>query len=495
MKLATSDMIPKIDEFAEQTLGLPTRTLMERAGEAVAHAVLSLSESDSPRVVIFAGKGNNGGDGYAAAVKLADRAQVTVYDVFSAGQRSDAGIFWRESALGMNIPVIPLTDISVALDGADIAVDAVFGTGFSGEYPTVVRSLAEEINSRGVRCVAVDVPIGVDADSGECTDFALRADVTVALSYPKVGTLSYPARDYCGEIVTDTLGIDTAAVESHFDFKNILTDDNIARTLLPRREKNSHKGSYGRLNMHVGCDAFRGAAHLALEAALRSGVGYVTFFGTDALCTELRMKMPEAVYKAGEIPTDASVTLVGSGSGCTRELAELVTSLAETDGAPMILDADAINAIATYSSAEMLKSSKRKIILTPHPLELSRLCGVGVSDIQSHRLSVARSFARDHGCVLILKGAATVITDGEMTFVNSSGSSALAKAGSGDVLAGLVSSLIAQNPSDPLGMSALGAYLHGRAGDSLSERLTDYGVAPSDLPLEVAHIIKELIGK
>ncbi|MBQ7387692.1 MAG: NAD(P)H-hydrate dehydratase, partial [Clostridia bacterium] len=430
------------------------------------------------------------GDGYSLAAPLADRMQVTVYDVFSAGQRSDAGKYWLECAKASGVSVLPLPD-ELSLSDFDIAVDAVFGTGFVGKYPERVIRLSESLGAVRMPKIAVDLPIGVNADTGAVEPFALSADVTVELSYVKVGLCSYPAREYCGEIILDTLGIEDTA--QAFEFKNFLMDDEEALAHLPKREKNTSKGSFGRAALRVGSDKYRGAAHLALEGALRGGAGYVTFVGEPSLASELRLKFPEAIYVLGTASVSPrDVLLIGSGCECTEALADEVINLIRLDGAPLVLDADAINALAKYASADVLLEKSRKIILTPHPLEFSRISGYLTEYINAHRIECAREFAKKYGVTLLLKGAATVITDGEVTYINSTGSSALAKAGSGDVLAGLLASLLAQSPDDTLGMSALAAYLHGRAGDELEKELSAYAVTPSDIPKRVGEIIRRI---
>ena len=220
------------------------------------------------------------------------------------------------------------------------------------------------------------------------------------------------------------------------------------------------------------------------------------------------MKDPEAIYLRENIEQgldDDGVTrildlsaayssiIVGSGSSPSPSLYRLVEAFLTTEGAPIVLDADAINSIAAYGdgSADVLKGAKRPVILTPHPLEFARLAGKSVTEVQSNRLTLARKFAYDHGCTVLLKGAATVVTDGNITYLNSTGSSALAKAGSGDVLAGLLASILAQG-APPLAATALAAYLHGAAGDGLSESYSQYGVTPSDLPREIARVMASL---
>ena len=503
-------MIAEIDKYALDALGIPTRTLMERAGKAVANAVRD-AVPPGARVAVFAGKGNNGGDGYAAALFLSDDYSVTVYDVFSAGQRSDEGRYFLDAytaAVGKPVPLTLDGEQLENINSSDCIVDAVFGTGFFGEMPEIARKLAFNFASlSNAKKVAVDVPLGLDSALGRVLrDAAYRADITVALGFIKTGLVSYPAKEYVGKLVYDNIGLHNEGILSHFDFNSYLIDKKLARDLLPERPDNSNKGSFGKLLVITGSESFRGAAYLSLEAALRSGVGYVTYAGDAALCDALLPKLPEAIYKPVSLADDpsaiptllelsrrADTILLGSGSSKTDRLLKLTEGLISTFGAPLVLDADAINVIShdPERAKALIRNSLRQVILTPHPLELSRLSGLSVDFIQNNRIEVAMQFARQNKCILVLKGAATLVTDGKELFINSSGSSALAKAGSGDVLAGHLSALVASG-IDPLRASALAVYLHGAAADSLSAELSDFGVIPSDLPKEIARQINKL---
>ena len=511
MLLVHPSLISRIDKYASDSLGIFTHTLMGRAGRAVENAVRECSELGA-RVSIFAGKGNNGGDGYAAALYLLEDYDVTVYDVFSAGQRSDEGKSFLAEYAASGGRIEPLTfDENQVLDIAKsaVVVDAVFGTGFCGALPEIALKLAKLIGSLdGVCRIAVDVPLGVDAALG-AVDFEVvyRADATVVLGFVKTGLVSYPAKEYVGKLIYDNLGLQKDEILRNFTVDSYCIDQEIARELLPQRAENSNKGSFGKLLMLTGSSRYPGAAHLSLEAALRSGVGYVTFMGEKELTDTLLPKLPEAIYRTFS-PTNASfdelaelitlssshsAILVGSGSSRSEGLFRLLECLLETNGAPLILDADAINVLSEHpdTAKRLISHSPRKVVLTPHPLELSRVSGIPTDIIQQNRLAVAKDFAREHSCILVLKGAGTVVTDGEVTYVNSSGSSALAKAGSGDVLAGHLAALVASG-IDPLSASALAVYLHGRAADALSEELSDFGVIPSDLPREIARQISKI---
>ena len=506
MQLATSDMIGKIDEYSQNQLGISIKKLMEKSGEAVADSVISRVPFGGS-VAILAGKGNNGGDGYAAAVKLMDKYSVTVYDVFSSGQKSAEGKYFLNLYLergGSIVDFEPTEEILSAIKNSDCIVDAIFGTGFHGDMPEKLRPLAIAIReSVGAQKIAVDVPLGINADNGTIGEFAISVGATVELSYIKPGIVSYPARSYVGDIVYADLGLPKEKINAAFSFKYHAIDDAWIRDNLPKRSQNSHKGTFGKLLAIIGSKKYRGAAHLALEAALRGGVGLVTFVGESELASELSMKFPEAIYKTTpaiedmgeediakivELSRSHSATLIGSGSDNTSGLLSLTLALLASEGGPLVIDADAVNALSTIGEdgVRAIKNSKRRVILTPHPLEFSRLTRMEVALVQLHRIEAAEKFSKENGCTVVLKGAGTVIGNGEDVYINLTGSSALAKAGSGDVLAGLIAALVAQGSTTDEKAAALGVYYHAVAGDSLSKEFSSYGVTPSDLPKEIA---------
>lgn len=509
MKLAVSSKISEIDSYCEKELGISVKELMKKSGDAVAHAVRKKAPKDKT-VIILAGKGNNGGDGYAAACALFDEYTVKIYDIFGKGQKSDAGTFFLEKFKSLGGEIInysPDEAFREEINNAGCIVDAVFGTGFVGEMPEELRFLAISIREAvSAYKIAVDVPLGINPDNGSVSDFAITVSATVALSFIKPGIISYPAKAYVGEIIFADLGIPEREIDEKFDFRYHMIDSKWVGESLPVREENSNKGTFGKLLMIVGSYKYRGAAHLAAEAALRSGVGLVRFMGCKELISELSQKFPEIIYCEKNIDntiTDDDIkeivemsgshgaTLVGSGSDNTDGLYRLVTALLSSEGTPIILDADAINALATAGSDGILalKKAKRTVILTPHPLEFSRLSLSDVASVQLHRLEAAEKFAGENKLILVLKGAGTIITDGKDVYINVSGSSSLAKAGSGDVLAGVISSFVAQGKCEPIIASSLSVYFHAVAGQRLAGEFSVYGVTPSDLPKEIARAI------
>ena len=394
-----------------------------------------------------------------------------------------------------------LTD--TLLSEADLLVDAIFGTGYNGALSDELQNIADLVNSSGKPVVSVDIPLGIDGDSAELVGTPVRADITVALTLSKPAHLSYPAREYMGRITVCDLGLYKDVISDNFRFSYFGTDEVFVKQNIPRRQRTANKGSFGKTLHITGSDKYKGAAHLALEASLRSGVGIVGYLG--AVSCELRGKFPEAIYERVDEECDTasqildisgkySSVLVGSGSGVSEELYRTVMTLLEHEGGTLILDADAINSISAYGDISDLSRAKRQLILTPHPLELSRLSGLEVGYINSHRIRCTQQIAEKYRITLLLKGAGTVISNGSITYINTTGSTALSKGGSGDVLSGLIASLAAQG-TDPTVAAALGAYLHGRAADALSDILSELGVTPSDLPVEIARQINLILSQ
>ena len=505
MRLALSHKIREIDIYSSEVLGIPLIDLMDRSGGAV-ERVLRDHVAKGSRVVILAGSGNNGGDGYALATRILDDYDCTVYDIFSCGQKTNEGRYFRDEYLLRrgNLKQFEFSDSEFSeITNADCIVDAVFGTGFVGDMPEKLDLLIAAVNSstRAYK-IAIDVPLGVNADNGSISRaYACSVNVTVALSFIKPGLVSYPARSFVGRIVYDDIGLPIDKIIKAFEFNFNLVDNKLASSLLPKRPLDSNKGTFGKLLMLTGSEKYRGAAYLSLEAALRGGVGLVTYTGVSSLVGELSARFPEAIYEPREkdepsqdeidkiiaLSARHTAVLVGSGSSVTEGLFSCVCRLLNTEGAPIILDADAINAMSDRrdEALEILKNSKRRVILTPHPLEFARLFGTDVASVQSQRIEKAVSFAKEYNCILVLKGAGTIVTDGVSVYINSTGSSALSKAGSGDVLAGLIASVTASG-LDPIYAAAISVYFHGLAADVLKDELSVFGVTPSDLPREIA---------
>ena len=504
MQLIHPSDVPALDKRAEVEYGLPPRLLMERAGLAVARAVAKHARGVGC-AVIFCGGGNNGGDGYAAALALGEMGyRPLCVDVLGKGQRTEEGKYFLEEYKKRYGAVAALEDGAAECHAdAVAAVDAVFGTGFSGELPPACRLLAETLGKSSVPVVAVDVPLGCDAETGEIMEEGYTAAATVCLSFYKRGLLSYPARERLGEITLDELGI-PRELGAFFGEDTALIDASLAKELLPPRGKNTHKGSFGHALAFVGSRRYRGAAHLASEACFRMGAGLLTVASEEEVLSSLLRRLPEAIleplsYKEGNALTLAvkaaevgkTAVLAGSGLGKSPALRATVSDLVAEGGCPLVLDADALNLLSEGDAAAVLSRAGRRVILTPHPMEFARLLGISVGEVQARRLPLAELFARETGAIVVLKGAGTVVTDGRKTYINSTGSPALAKGGSGDVLAGAILGLLSGGMA-PLEAAALAVYLHGRAGDTLEEEYSDRGVLPSSLGRQMAREISRI---
>ena len=273
-----------------------------------------------------------------------------------------------------------------------------------------------------------------------------------------------------------------------------------AISALPERKSDSNKGSFGRALIISGSEKYIGAAQLSLEAALRGGAGYVGYLNEAGLCEVMLMKYPETIYHKVSLSDTAGVlevakgytsVLVGPGLGCSEEVARLVEALITSEGGVLIIDADGLNSISKYSSCNVFSARRREIIITPHPLELSRLSGIEVADINSERVKIVAELSERWGVTLLLKGEGTVVSDGKRVYVNTSGNPALAKAGSGDVLSGLIASLSAFMQDKTLS-AILSAFIHGLAAERESSTLSTFGVLPSELPRRIAEVLCRL---
>ena len=516
MYLTVPSCISKIDAYAARELRIPVIRLMGNAGRALADAIAARLPAGA-RIVVLAGPGNNGGDGYAAALTLSERGYATeVLEVLSLSHKSAATLYYAAlyaRSGGRSTPLSELSDgeLDARLSGADAIVDAIFGTGARLTLSEEIASLLRRLPAlpKSILRVAADLPTGVDGDSGRVGEVCFTADLTVSFTVGKRGMYAYPARAHCGEIVISNIGLDTKLLETVFPSTDRLLDAPLASTLLPRRDRNTHKGSYGRLLMLAGSRAYRGAALLASEAALHAGVGLATLASHEAV-TELAVsRLPELIvmqtqeldrldrehtkllYEAAE---KASCILIGPGSGVSNSLCCLIWELMSRPGAPLVIDADGLNSLAMHQSESLsrLGSSKRTVILTPHPLELARLMALSVGEIQADRIGSALRFAKESRATVVLKGAGTLIASGDGALsINPSGSPALSKAGSGDVLAGTVAAFLAQGiPAHDA--ASLAVYLHGSAGDRLALEFSEYGVLASQLPAMIARELRAL---
>jgi NAD(P)H-hydrate epimerase len=483
MYVATAEQMRQADRLAIQKYGIPAPTLMENAGRG-AFEILQKKFPDlrDKKVFIIAGKGNNGGDGRVLGRLLNGVAKEV--------QVADVGA-WQTGSL----------------QEYDIVVDAIFGTGLSRPVEGPAKEAIEAINRAGKWVMALDIPSGLSADTGKPLGAAVRADLTGTMGLPKLGPILPEAADYVGDLEIIDIGIPKEVYEG-MSLKVHWIAEREIRPLFTPRKKDSHKGSYGHLLLIGGSATKPGAILMAGRAALRTGAGLVTVALPDKAFRKFPKNFLELMYEP--LPSTPSGTLsrkglkklmkifegksavaAGPGMGVNGDTKAIVTNLLKGSGMSLVLDADALNCVAAIGPG--LLNKRPNVIVTPHPGEMARLMGKKTLEIQANRIEVARTFAVNHGVHLVLKGFRTVIANPEgEVFINSTGNPGMATAGMGDVLTGIIGSLIAQGMELEKAVIA-GVYLHGRAGDRVAERLGDRGLLASDVIEEIPTTIKELL--
>jgi len=503
MKIVSAAEMRAIDRATCERFGVPSLTLMENAGSAVARFLLS-DYSQAERIAIICGKGNNGGDGFVVARKLADAGRTVRVLLLCAPEelRGDAAAMLRQLAVRPLVVTEPARlDSSGATEmfTADLLVDAVLGTGFRPPVSPLYAAVIGKMKESAAPIVAVDVPSGADADamqsqSGTGIRDIARADAVVTFTAPR------PAHVFAGlssgPTVIAPIGSPAEAIASTLGL-HLSTPADFVQLLAPRA-RDANKGSYGHVLVIGGSLGKAGAAAMAGFSALRAGAGLSTVatpksvLGTVAGFHPEVMTEPLAETEAGTISPrslesglDLLVerkTVVAIGPGISRhpETGEFVRAAVTQYSTPMVLDADALNAFE--HAAGMLTGHGRTLVITPHPGEMSRLTDRSIADIQANRLEVARSFAREHELIVVLKGHRTLIASPDGTvWVNPTGNPGMATGGAGDVLTGMVAGLIAQHPEQVLAATALAVYLHGLAGDLASASVGEASLVATDL--------------
>lgn len=491
MKMATSAQMKRVDERAINTLGIPSTYLMENAAEGLVAAAISLlGELKGRRIAVFCGSGNNGGDGVCAARKLL--ALGASLRVFLVGEREKLTPDTAEMERRLMEYGGRLEDYLEDSAGEyELIIDAVFGVGLNTDLSGKALSAVRFINKSPAKVISADIPSGLAADSGQILGGAVRADVTVTFSLPKPGHFMREGRECCGDLIIHDIGLPEEAFEGESLPCTLVTESEIDG-IIPIRSRNTHKGDYGRVLLICGSEGYTGAAALTARAALKSGAGLVSLGVPLCVYPILASKLDDEVMvfplpddrgRLGRSALDEILSraegsdslLIGPGLGRSDELSGLVGAVLKSVKCPVILDADGINAVA--GNIDVLKGVSAPLILTPHEGEFKRLGGLSGRS----RLESAVEFARAFGVILMLKGPGTVtaLPDGR-AFINSTGNPGMATGGSGDVLAGLITSLAAQGIA-PEKAAYAAAFLHGRAGDICADAVGEYGMTPSDI--------------
>jgi NAD(P)H-hydrate epimerase len=462
-----------------------------------------------------AGKGNNGGDGFVVARALKKkRVRVDVILAVPASEiRGDARAklqaWQRAGGKVRTVTAAELEPLARALERRGLVIDALFGTGLSGEITGLPAEIIAMVNAAGLPTVALDIPSGLDADRGVPLGTAIEAELTIACAAPKVGTVVHPGARYAGEVAVVDIGLADEAVAEVGPQTEAVGMHEAARLLRPR-DPESHKGTHGHLAVIAGALGKTGAAILAARAATRAGAGLVTI-GCPSVVLPIvaggileAMTWPLPDDGAGGLAygdakalhallEDKRAAVVGPGIGTGAEREALVRWLATTRPVPLVLDADALNCVAKLGPDHERPANPPPLILTPHPGEMSRLTGQPTADIQRDRLASARAAAAAWSAVVVLKGARTIVAapDGR-AWINLSGNAGLAAGGTGDVLAGIIGSLLGQG-YPPEDAATLGVFLHGHAADRIAVRRGMIGLVASDLIEELPPAMLEIL--
>jgi NAD(P)H-hydrate epimerase len=423
--------------------------------------------------LVVCGGGNNGGDGFVIAREL-HRSGVEVAVVATKDEYSGDPATNLAALRGLGLKVEGPERLGELLDGADLVVDALLGTGFSGAVREREADLIRRINASGTAVVAVDITSGVDGSTGEVTGEAVRADLTICAHAAKAGCLISPGREHAGEVAIVEIGIPPAAdVESSLAW----TDRASLRGHIPRTEDPAHKYSAGALLVVAGTRAMTGAPVMVVGGAQRTGCGIVLLATAEGAAPAVDLQLTEAivygipesdgVMAAGALEEilehagRATAVVLGPGMGTGEEGRRLVAGILENVEAPVLLDADAISNVA---GSDAVLGREAPTVLTPHAGELGRLLGTGAGDVSARRLQWARRAAEENGCCVLLKGSDTLVVEGKRAAVNSTGGVALATAGTGDVLSGVIGALLARG-MEPYDAARAGAWAHGRAAE------------------------------
>jgi NAD(P)H-hydrate epimerase len=502
LKVVTAKEMQNIDHRTITGYGIPSLVLMERAGLSVAAQVKE--RAPGRKVLVLAGTGNNGGDGLVAARELMN-AGLSV-KVLITGSRAGLSADCRTQfgiARKMGIPMdfgkkIPKKDLHGAL-----LVDAVFGTGLARPVTGELARTFRLVNESRAPVVAVDMPSGVSADTGQVLGTALAAETTVTFGAPKRGHFLYPGAGYAGQLHVEDIGFPSELLRSVPVSALELGE---MALLVPPRPPYSNKGDYGHVLLLGGSRGRTGAALMAGRAALRAGAGLATLGIPQSLTQSFQgrvteeMTLPLPDTPQGGIAPEAQETVLefldrrarvlalGPGMGIESGTGRLVRELLLRVAAPMVLDADALNALEGKTS--LLRRARAPVVLTPHPGEFSRLTGESVAQIEADRISSALRFARKTGTCVVLKGVPTVVAspEGEV-FLNTTGNSGLAKGGSGDVLTGIIAAFLAQG-LPPLAAALLGVFTHGLAADLAREEMTEHSMLASDVTGSVSRAFR-----
>ncbi len=491
--IVTKKEMQAIDAYTMDKIGIPSAVLMERAALSVVEEIERLNVSHG-RVLIVVEGGNNGGDGLAVGRILLERGyKVDIY--YIGGFEKVSQGFQQQWSILHHMGVrfrktIPNKEYAVIVDG-------IFGVGLSREVQGVQKKAIEAMNHMDAIKVAIDIPSGIDATTGEVLGTAFYADYTVTFGLKKLGMFFLDGIDACGTVICKPIGFPAQAL-AHVK-PMIYAYDNSDLDKLPKRVNNSNKGTYGRVAVIAGSKNMSGAAFLCSKAAYSTGAGLVKIYTHESNRTILQSQLPEAVmmtyddYEGALACIEdalqwATVIVVGPGLGVDTVSERMLYELLMNAEVPMVVDADALNILS--NNIELLRTSSVQIIMTPHMKEMSRLIQRPVEEIAKNRFAIAREFAKKMQVTLVLKDAKSIATNGgQQTYMNLAGNNGMSTGGSGDVLAGIIAGMLAGGLT-LADAARMGTYVHCRAGDLAAERKGNYAMLASDIISYIGEVMK-----
>lgn len=481
---------------------IPSVSLMDAAAQQLSIQIRKFVEKDKKKcanILLLCGKNNNGGDGFCASRFLSELSP-TIAECYEEGSTlSQDAQTYAQVAHKMEVPFVniyhmPKEEITALFSRFDLIVDAIYGTGFSGEIRyEPIKTIIECVNESTLPVISVDVPSGVDSATGAISTPCIHANLTVTFAAMKMGLMLYPGHEKCGQITLADIGMPPAAIKA-ITPAAFITDDEFIETHLPKRFAQSHKGSYGRALCIGGSENMKGSIIMSAKAALLVGAGLVKLASIGSICDATVTVAPELLTMAlrqgeeGGIDQCSAASLleeangsaaiaIGPGMGVFSDTGALIRELM-TASVPVVADADALNILAQDLS--LLKNKGIPRIITPHEMELARLVQKDISYVRQNKIACAEHLAKEYGIIVVAKGAHTIIATPDKTYLNPTGNPGMSTAGSGDVLTGMIVSLLAQGcPADVA--AVLGVYLHGKCGDVASQTCGYMSQIASDL--------------
>ena len=513
MKVATAEQMQELDRKAIETYRIPGIVLMENAGKGATEAILeSYPDLHRKRVAIFSGKGNNGGDGFVIARHLLNRkVPVKVYlladpQILRGDAETNFQIFKRMKGEVTSVPSsMEFQKVKKELERYDLLIDGIFGTGLDAEVRGYYREVINYLNTLQKPVVAIDIPSGLDANTGKPLGTAIQATLTITFGLPKVGHLISPGIDYVGTLRVIDIGIPRMLIEEEKIQTHLLVEEEIRKGLSLPRPPDTHKGDYGHLLVLAGSVGKTGAAAMVCEAALRMGAGLVTLGIPKSLNPIMEVKLTEVMTEP--LPESSKQTLslkafepivrlceqkkavvIGPGLGTVKETEALILKLVKTLKIPIVLDADGLTALATQPKS--LPTSNRSLILTPHPGEMARLTQGTSKQVQEDRIGISRNFSVTHRVHLVLKGHRTLIAtpQGEV-FINPTGNAGMASGGTGDALTGMIGGLVCQG-FETLPSLQIAVFLHGQAGDHVAQEKGERSLVATDIIQKIPTVLR-----